>query len=183
MPKHKKLSCQLKDGSCVQMIFIHFVLQIMSKVYNIRRQQVIPVTLEVAWDFFSNPENLEAISIPGMGITIISSHHGKSVYAGQVIEYRLKPLLGIDMYWMTEITHVEAPHFFVDEQRFGPYRLWHHQHHFKEVEGGVEMTDIIHYKLPYWFLGHMAHTLFVNKKLNAIFDFRFKKIAELFGSE
>lgn len=153
----------------------------MSKVYNIRRQQVIPVTLEKAWDFFSNPKNLEAITIPGMRFRIISNHHGNHMYAGQVIEYRLQPLWGISMYWMTEITHVEQPYFFVDEQRFGPYRLWHHQHHFKAVEGGVEMTDIIHYKLPYWFLGNIANRLLVRKKLDDIFDFRYKKIKELFG--
>lgn len=142
----------------------------------------MPVTLEQAWDFFSNPVNLEAITIPGMSFKIISSHHGPHMYAGQVIEYRLKPLLGISMYWMTEITHVEQPHFFVDEQRFGPYSLWHHQHQFKEVAGGVEMTDIVHYKLPLWFIGSMANTLFVKKRLEAIFDYRHKKIAELFGS-
>lgn len=153
----------------------------MSKVYNIRRQQVMPVTLETAWDFFSNPHNLEAITIPGVSFRIISNHHGHHMYAGQVIEYRLKPLLGIPMYWMTEITHVEQPHFFVDEQRFGPYRLWHHQHHFKEVEGGVEMTDIVHYKLPFWFLGSIVNSLFIKKKLEDIFDFRYQKITELFS--
>ena len=153
----------------------------MSKVYHIRRQQVMPVTIETAWDFFSNPKNLESITIPGISFRIISNHHGNHMYAGQLIEYRLKPLWGIDMYWMTEITHATQPHFFVDEQRFGPYRLWHHQHHFKAVEGGVEMTDIVHYKLPLWFLGSMANHLFIKKRLEAIFDFRYKKIQELFG--
>jgi ligand-binding SRPBCC domain-containing protein len=86
-----------------------------------------------------------------MGFSIISKHHGEKMYAGQIIEYKVKPVLGIPLYWMTEITHVADRKYFIDEQRFGPYSLWHHQHHFKEVEGGVEMTDIVHYKLPFWF--------------------------------
>ncbi|MEI9955871.1 MAG: SRPBCC family protein [Ferruginibacter sp.] len=87
------------------------------------------------------------------------------MYAGQVIEYTVKPVLGIPLYWMTEITHVVDKTYFIDEQRFGPYSLWHHQHHFKVVEGGVEMTDIVHYKLRYWFLGSIVHTVLVKKQL------------------
>ncbi|MBC7934806.1 MAG: SRPBCC family protein [Rhizobacter sp.] len=153
----------------------------MSKVYSIKRVQVMPVDITVAWDFFSDPRNLEAITGGGMDFRIISSHHGEEMYSGQIIEYSLKPLLGIKMYWMTEITHVEQHRFFVDNQRFGPYSLWHHQHHFKAVEGGIEMTDIVHYKLPLWFLGDIAHALFVKKILNDIFDFRYKKVEELFN--
>jgi ligand-binding SRPBCC domain-containing protein len=104
------------------------------------------------------------------------------MYAGQIIEYTVKPVLGIPVYWMTEITHVEEGRFFVDEQRFGPYRFWHHQHHFHEIPGGVEMTDIVHYKNPLWLLGDLANGLFVKKRLEQIFDFRFKKVEELFGA-
>ena len=104
------------------------------------------------------------------------------MYAGQVIEYQVSPVLGIPLYWMTEITHVEDRKYFVDEQRYGPYSMWHHQHHFKMIEGGVEMTDIVHYKLPLWFLGDMANSLFVKKQLQQIFDHRFKKVEELFGN-
>lgn len=143
---------------------------------------MIPVDIGKAWDFFSDPRNLEAITPQNMGFKIISLHHGEKMYAGQLIEYTLNPLAGIKMYWMTEITHVREKHLFVDEQRFGPYNLWHHQHHFKEVEGGVEMTDIIHYKIPFWFLGDIANALFVKKMLREIFDFRYKKIAGMFGS-
>lgn len=153
----------------------------MSKVYHIKKVQVIPIDIDEAWNFFSDARNLEAITPEGMGFNIISRHHGEKMYAGQLIEYTLKPLLGIKMYWMTEITHVENKLLFVDEQRFGPYSLWHHQHHFKEVPGGVEMTDIVHYKIPFWFLGDIAHSLFVKKMLNSIFDYRYKKVAELFG--
>lgn len=141
----------------------------------------MPVSIEQAWDFFSDPLNLEALTGGGMDFRIISTHHGEKMYAGQIIEYNLRPLLGIKMYWMTEITHVEHYRFFVDDQRFGPYSLWHHQHHFKEVEGGVEMTDIVHYKLPFWFLGDIAHAMFVKKKLEDIFDFRYKTIEKMFS--
>lgn len=103
------------------------------------------------------------------------------MYAGQLIEYTVRPVLGIPVYWMTEITHVEQDRFFVDEQRFGPYSLWHHQHHFKEVPGGVEMTDIVHYKVPFWILGDLANMVLVRGKLKEIFEYRFKKVAEIFG--
>lgn len=154
----------------------------MSKVYSLKTVQNIPVSLEKAWDFFSNPVNLQAITPDNLGFRIISKHHGDKMYAGQVIEYKVSPLLGIPLYWMTEITHVEDKRYFVDEQRYGPYSMWHHQHHFKTMDGGVEMTDIIHYKLPLWFLGDIANSLFVKKQLEQIFDYRFKKVEELFGA-
>jgi len=154
--------------------------QIMA-VYSLKTVQVLPVTLEKAWDFFSSPANLATITPPHMGFNIISKHHGAKMYPGQIIEYTVKPLLGIPLYWMTEITHVEEGKYFVDEQRFGPYSLWHHQHHFREVPGGVEMTDIVHYKIPLWILGDIANALFVRKQLQGIFDYRYKKVEELFS--
>lgn len=153
----------------------------MSKVYNIKTVQSIPLSLDRAWDFFSKPDNLKIITPPGIGFDIISVHHGRQMYAGQVIEYNVSPVLGIPLYWMTEITHVVDRKYFIDEQRFGPYSLWHHQHHFKEIPGGVEMTDIVHYKLPFGWLGDMAHALFVKKQLATIFDYRFAKVEGLFG--
>jgi ligand-binding SRPBCC domain-containing protein len=138
------------------------------------------VSLDTAWDFFSSPANLKDITPASMGFNIISQHHGEKMYAGQIIEYKVKPVLGIPLYWMTEITHVEDKKYFVDEQRFGPYSLWHHQHHFKAVIDGVEMTDIVHYKLPFWFLGDIANELFVQQQLKGIFDYRYKKVEELF---
>ena len=151
-------------------------------MYSIKTVQQLNVSLEEAWDFFSSPKNLQAITPAHMGFKIISSHHGEKMYPGQIIEYIVKPVLGIPLYWMTEITHVQDKKYFVDEQRFGPYIMWHHQHHFKETATGVEMTDIVHYKLPFWFLGDIAQVLFVKKQLKGIFDFRFKKVEELFGS-
>ncbi len=153
----------------------------MSKVYNLKTVQVIPSTIEKVWAFFSNPRNLEVITGNDMDFKIISRHHGETIFPGQVIEYYLRPLLGIKVYWMTEITHVDHHKFFVDEQRFGPYSFWHHQHQFKEVDGGVEMTDIVHYKLPFWIFGDIAHSLFVKNKLRNIFDYRYKKIGEIFA--
>jgi ligand-binding SRPBCC domain-containing protein len=153
----------------------------MSKVYSFKTVQHIPVTPEAAWTFFSDPANLTRITPGGMGFKVISSFQGNRIYAGQVIEYKVSPLWGIPLYWMTEITHADEGKYFVDEQRFGPYSFWHHQHHFKIIEGGVEMTDIVHYKIPFWFLGGIMHALYVKKKLKGIFDYRYKKIEELFG--
>ena len=158
-----------------------FNLLFMSKVYSIKFVQNLPVPLEQAWDFFSRPDNLKDITPANLGFKIISPDRGDRMYAGQVIEYKEHPVLGIPLYWMTEITHVKDLEYFVDEQRFGPYSLWHHQHHFKAIEGGVEMTDIVHYKMPFWFLGNIANRLFVKKQLDSIFSFRFNKAEEVFG--
>ncbi len=152
----------------------------MSKVYSFKTVQLIPTDLKTAWDFFSNPNNLKNITPVNLGFKVISKYQGDTMYPGQVIEYIVSPLMGIPLYWMTEITHVEDKKYFVDEQRYGPYSLWHHQHHFKEVNGGVEMTDIVHYKIPFWFLGDIANSLFVQQQVQGIFDFRFKKVEELF---
>ena len=149
--------------------------------HYIKTVQKIPISLDEAWAFFSNPANLQAITPSNMGFRVISKHHGEKMYAGQIIEYTVKPVMGLPIYWMTEITQVKDKEYFIDEQRFGPYKLWHHQHHFKVIEGGVEMTDIIHYKNPMWFLGTLANELFVKKQLQGIFDFRFKKVEEMFG--
>ena len=116
-----------------------------------------------------------------MGFKIIGEAFKDDMYAGQIIQYTVKPLLGIPLYWMTEITHVKDKEYFVDEQRFGPYSLWHHQHHFKQTNNGIEMTDLVHYKVPYWFIGDIANTLIVKKQLKEIFDFRRKAVEEKFG--
>lgn len=153
----------------------------MSKVYSLKTVQFLPAGIDAAWDFFSSPSNLKNITPDNLGFKILSHHHGNKMYAGQIIEYTVSPLLGIPMYWMTEITHVEEKRYFVDEQRFGPYSLWHHQHHFKIIEGGVEITDIVHYKMPLWILGDVANALYVRSELKKIFEFRFQKTEELFG--
>jgi len=153
----------------------------MSKVYRFKTVQQIPVSLQAAWDFFSNPANLSTITPPNMGFKMVSLYHGDTMYPGQIIEYKVKPILGIPLYWMTEITHVEDQKYFVDEQRFGPYSLWHHQHHFKAISGGVEMSDIVHYKIPFGILGDLSQALFVRKELKSIFDYRIKAVERIFG--
>lgn len=154
----------------------------MSKVYTIKTIQKIPVDINTAWQFFSNPGNLAAITPADMSFAVISKYSGNIMYPGQIIEYKVKPLPGLRVYWMTEITHVSDKKFFVDEQRFGPYSLWHHQHHFTVIEGGVEMTDIVHYKIPYWFIGDIANSLLVRKQLQKIFSFRYKAVNDKFGA-
>ncbi len=153
----------------------------MSKVYNIKTVQKIPISLVKAWDFFSKPDNLKEITPDNLGFNIISKHHGSAMYPGQIIEYTVRPIAGIPLYWMTEITHVSEQQYFVDEQRYGPYSMWHHQHHFKAIEGGVEMTDIVHYKLPLWFLGDIANTIMVKSQLKGIFNYRYKAVDDKFG--
>ena len=153
----------------------------MSKVHSIKTVQLIKISMDEAWDFFSSPANLQKITPEKLGFKIVSKHHGEKMYAGQIIEYYVKPLFGIPLYWMTEITHVADKKYFIDEQRFGPYSMWHHQHHFKETPEGIEMTDIVHYKLPFGILGEMAHSLFVKKQLKGIFDYRFKVVEDLWG--
>ena len=154
----------------------------MSKVYSIKKIQLIPASLDKVWNFFSVADNLQAITPDSMKFKVLSTHHGDKIYPGQLIEYKIRPLLNIPFYWMTEITHVEDKVFFVDEQRFGPFSLWHHQHHFKETANGVEMTDIVHYKLPLWFLGSIANALFVKRQLRELFDYRYEAIKKEFGN-
>jgi ligand-binding SRPBCC domain-containing protein len=150
-------------------------------IYSIKEVQRMPVTLDEAWSFFSHPRNLAVMTPEYLNLKFTNELFGDEMYPGQVMTYKVKPVLGIPMFWMTEITHVMDRKFFVDEQRFGPYALWHHQHHFREIHGGVEMTDLVHYKVPGWIIGDLANTLFIRKKLEEIFSFRRKKVEELFG--
>lgn len=154
----------------------------MSKVYTIESIQKMPISMQEAWDFFSNPSNLASITPANLGFNIISKYHGDKMYAGQIIEYTVSPVLGIPLYWMTEITHVQEGKYFIDEQRFGPYQLWHHQHHFEEIPGGVLMRDVVHYKIPLGWLGDLAHFLFVKKQLKGIFAFRYQVIEDKWGT-
>jgi ligand-binding SRPBCC domain-containing protein len=150
-------------------------------VHVLKTVQNLPVSLEEAWDFFSHPKNLAVMTPSYLNLKFTNELFGEEMYPGQVMTYKVKPLFGIPLFWMTEITHVQPGRFFVDEQRFGPYSLWHHQHHFREIPGGVEMTDLVHYKLPLGFLGDFANTVFVRRQLEGIFKFRFRKVEELFG--
>ena len=150
-------------------------------VHSIKTVQKIPISIEEAWNFFSSPANLQTITPGNMRFKVISKNQDEKMYSGQVIEYKVSPLLHVPLYWMTEITHAEELKYFIDVQRKGPYSLWHHQHHFKKMEGGVEMTDIVHYKNPLGFLGEIANSVLIKRQLKKIFEFRFKMIEEIFG--
>jgi ligand-binding SRPBCC domain-containing protein len=151
------------------------------KLYSFETIQQLPLNLHQAWDFLSSPENLNKITPPEMDFKITSAHTIEKMYAGQLISYTVKPLLGIPVSWVTEITHVNIPFHFVDEQRFGPYAFWHHQHFLNEVPGGIEMRDIVHYALPLGYLGRFANALMVKNQLKTIFNYRHKKLEALFG--
>jgi ligand-binding SRPBCC domain-containing protein len=151
------------------------------KIYTFRSVQNLPITLDEAWEFISNPKNLKVITPDYMGFVTLSGDE-KPLYAGQLIQYIVTPLLGIPMKWVTEITNVEEKHYFVDQQLFGPYSLWHHKHFVREIPGGVEMEDIVDYKVPMGILGQMVHPFLVKPKLNEIFEYRKNKLIELFGT-
>lgn len=149
-------------------------------IYRLQTTQKLPITKEEAWDFLSNPKNLKTITPDYMSFDILSGAD-KKMFPGQIIQYIVTPILGIKTKWVTEITHVVEGEYFVDEQRFGPYSFWHHKHFIKEIEGGVEMEDIIDYKVPFGFFGQLVHPFIVKPKLEEIFIYRRKKLYDLFG--
>lgn len=152
------------------------------KLYRLQVTQNLPIDLDKAWDFLSDPKNLNAITPDNMGFEILSGAE-KAMFPGQIIQYKVQPLPGITTCWVTEITHVIEKAYFVDEQRFGPYAFWHHKHFLRTLEGGgVCMEDIIDYKLPLGFLGVLAHRLFIKKRLQAIFGYRREALERLFGT-
>ena len=150
------------------------------KIFKIHTKQKLPISVDEAWDFLSSPKNLKKITPKEMNFNIIDSDF-KKIYPGQIIIYTVTPILKIPLKWVTEITHVVDKKYFVDEQRFGPYALWHHKHFIREIDGGIEMEDVIHYKIPFGPIGVLANYLFVQKKLGSIFVYRRKKLIELFG--
>jgi ligand-binding SRPBCC domain-containing protein len=153
------------------------------KVYTLKRRQFLPLTVNEAWDFFSTPKNLSRITPETMGFRILYSSGGDKMYTGQLIRYLVMVMPLVSVHWLTEITHVNEPWYFVDEQRFGPYALWHHQHHFKEVPGGIEMTDEVNYAIPFGLIGQLANRLFVERRVNAIFDYRFAVLEDFFAKD
>lgn len=148
------------------------------KLHTLQTVQRLPIPLAVAWDYFSNAANLARITPRSLGFEVTSELPGR-MYAGMIVTYRVRPLLGVALTWVTEITHVDEPRLFVDEQRFGPYRFWHHQHLFREVDGGVEMRDLVHYALPPG--GGAVRRLLVAPRLREIFAFRREVLETTFG--
>ena len=151
-------------------------------LHVLKTTQVLKSDMNTVWKFMSSPMNLARITPHYMGFQILSDEGDlKEMYPGQLIEYYVTPVMGIKMNWVTEITHVQDKHYFVDEQRFGPYTLWHHKHFLKEGPEGIEMTDIIHYKIPFGFIGRLANSLFIKNKVKEIFDHRYSILEELFN--
>lgn len=150
------------------------------KVYQLYATQFLAVTPRTAWEFLSDPENLQRITPGHMGFRILAGT-GMPMYPGQIIHYRVSPFRGLTTSWVTEITHVEPERYFVDEQRFGPYSFWHHKHFIRPVEGGVSMEDIIDYKLPFGIIGQWLHGMLVKPQLKQIFEYRSLKLQEMYG--
>jgi ligand-binding SRPBCC domain-containing protein len=149
--------------------------------YQLKQIQKIKGTIDDVWNFISSPANLKKITPDYMGFDITSGDLPEKMYPGMIICYKVSPLLGIKMNWLTEITQVDEKRFFIDEQRIGPYKIWHHQHRIEPVEGGVLMTDIVTYQPPMGFLGSIANKLVIKNKLNEIFDYRKNVLHEIFG--
>ena len=150
-------------------------------LYELQRTQRIPATAAQLWEFMSSPRNLAEITPGYMNFEITSASLPEKIYAGMFICYNVRPLLGIKMNWVTEITQANEPGYFVDVQYRGPFRSWHHQHHLRIIDKGIEMTDIVHYEPPLGILGRAAHSLFLKKQLHDLFDYRRRKIEERFG--
>ena len=141
--------------------------------------QELPISIDECWQFFSKPKNLATITPPYLGFS--SDHDEQEMYAGQIITHTIRPICAIPIVWVTEITHVHQPYYFVDEQRFGPYKFWHHQHRFIPTEKGVRMIDTLHYSLPFGIIGKIVDKIKVSKDIKNIFNYRYEKLNTLFA--
>jgi ligand-binding SRPBCC domain-containing protein len=150
------------------------------KIHTLEQEQCLPVTIGEAWAFFSNPANLDRITPADLGFEITSPPSGE-MFEGQIITYRVRIAPAVWVPWVTEIKCVDPGCSFIDEQRFGPYKFWHHRHHFESIDGGVRMRDLVHYVLPLGPLGSIAHAVFVRRKLEWIFNCRKRILKERFG--
>ncbi|NTW55250.1 MAG: SRPBCC family protein [Chlorobaculum sp.] len=143
--------------------------------------QKMPVPIESAWDFFSMPDNLARITPPEMMLRANRGSTGRSIHEGMHLNFVLYPFMMIPVRWTTEIMRVSKPDFFEDRQLEGPYELWHHTHRFRAIEGGTEMTDIVEYALPFDMLGEVVEALIVGRRLDEVFEYRRRKVAEILG--
>ncbi|MFC7336735.1 hypothetical protein ACFQY0_06070 [Haloferula chungangensis] len=150
-------------------------------IHALEQEQFLPISMKEAWAFFSSPRNLDEITPPELGFRI-ESLRSEVVHEGQIITYKVKVLPGVWIPWVTEIKSVDEGRSFIDEQRFGPYKFWHHRHWFEEVDGGVLMKDLVHYAMPFWPFGELGHEIFVRPKLERIFGFRREVLERRFGS-
>lgn len=147
---------------------------------RLKQEQFLPINIDQAWSFFSNPQNLNEITPDDMVFEIISDLPD-TMYEGLLINYRLKPMFNLSVNWVTEITHVKQKLYFIDEQRKGPYKIWHHEHHFKEVPNGIIMTDLLFYDIGKSVVGWLAGKIFVDKKVKSIFEYRHSKLKAYFA--
>ncbi len=150
-------------------------------IYHFKTEHFLPIDIQYAWDFFSCAKNLALITPPEMDFKILTKLDDKEVFEGMLIDYTVKPLLGIPLNWQTEIYKVNKPHYFSDRQLKGPYRIWEHTHTFLQKENGVLMRDEVRYQLPLGFIGNMAHSIFIKKKVENIFIYREKALNKIFG--
>jgi ligand-binding SRPBCC domain-containing protein len=150
-------------------------------IHTLQRKLVIPTTRGEAWEFFSDPRNLSKITPAELGFRTVTPGLPAHVYPGLMIEHRVSPMFGVPISWLTEITQVREGEFFVDEQRVGPYAIWHHEHHFRDAPGGgVEMEDRITYALPWGWIGNFVHPLVVRPQLERIFAHREQAVRRIF---
>ena len=150
-------------------------------IHQIRKEQFLESNISDVWEFVSSPHNLKKITPNEMNFIITSDNLTKKMYPGMIISYKVSPIFKIQMNWVTEITHMYKHKYFVDEQRLGPYKIWHHQHIFEIKENGVLMIDVVSYKLPFGIIGELIHKLFIKNKLESIFNYRFDKMNKLFN--
>ena len=151
--------------------------------YQLRINQFLKTDIDTIWDFASSPANLKEITPDYMLFNITSKNLPEKMYPGMIIAYEVSPILNIKMNWLTEITQVKDKSFFIDEQRMGPYKMWHHQHIFEEQNDGVLMTDIVTYIPPFGIVGDIANAFFIKKQLRNIFDYRYKVMDEKFNTK
>ncbi len=151
--------------------------------HQLYREQQLNTSLEEAWNFFSSAKNLSKITPKDMNFIVRTELPDDNIYPGMIIDYYVSPILGIRMPWQTEITQVDFQKSFTDFQKKGPYKLWNHHHEFIKNDLGVLMKDTVDYELPLGFLGDFAHSLFVKKKLEHIFEYRNKVLEAMFNSK
>ena len=152
-------------------------------MHQLKKIQDIPISINKAWEFFSEPENLAKINPSNMNFNILLRSDAGEMYPGMIITYKVSPLFNLKVNWVTEISQIKEHKYFIDNQIQGPYKIWHHEHHFKEIENGTEMRDVLFYEVKFGFIGQILHKLFIKKRIEEIFNYREVKIKELFSSD
>lgn len=152
------------------------------KIHSFKQKQLLHISHDQAWAFFANPQNLTKLTPEWMQLTLLSEAP-QMMYEGMIITQQIKPILGIPLTWVTEITRIKERSYFIDEQRIGPYRFWHHEHRLRETPTGIEIIDTLHYALPFGIFGEIAHQIAVKRKIAEVFAFRYEALEKLFGED